>query len=72
MSNDGRMQGRNILGQRKRPRRLKRIEREILLNTVESAMNDGTSTEARVYWNDLGVWCAPVHVKRSEKLDSDV
>ncbi len=66
-----RMRGRNFLGQKKRARRLKHTEREVLINTVESAMNDERCTEARVYWNDLGIWCAPVQVVRSQKLDSD-
>jgi len=62
---------RNILGQRKRRRSLKSIEREVLINTVESAMNDPRCTEARIYWNERGVWCAPVSVVRTEKLNSD-
>lgn len=68
--NEGYLKGRNILGQRVRPRRLNTVEREILCNTVESAMNDGRSTEARVYWNTAAVWVAPVQVDRGRKLDT--
>ena len=66
---EGRLRDRNIIGQKMRPRRLNRAEQQVLVNTVESAMNDGRSTEARVYWNTMGVWCAPVRVDRGAKLD---
>jgi len=61
--------GRNFLGQRIRPRRLTRAERERVIQAVEHAMNTGIHHEVRVFWHDHGIWASPVRVDEKTQIN---
>jgi hypothetical protein len=62
------LEGRNFLGQRKKPKFLKPAQIEVVVNTINSAMNDDRCSECRVYWNEQGVWAKPVVIGKGNKL----
>lgn len=64
----GPIPGRNILGQKSRPKLLSALQKQDLCARIEAAMNDPRYDEARVYWNETGVWCAGVRIDRGKRL----
>jgi hypothetical protein len=63
-----RLAGRNHLGQRVRPRRLRPDEKEAIVQSIESAMSRGEHYELRVFWNERGIFVAPLAVQEKVRV----